>query len=329
MVALMSLFVAQALTQEVTFKGAGGFELQGTYVKPASQKPVAALLLLPGSGPTDRDENVPQAGLKTDVLKQIAERLAAEGVATLRFDKRAVIHYHDKWPKDMAEVNTFFGWDKFVGDAKAAYDFLRSQPGVDPAKVGLLGHSEGALICLQIGNDLEGTKEQPATLILISGNARTLDVVLLEQLRSKLPLQYPAEKAKALVDYAEKAIEQVKKDGTIPEGLPSELMPLFNPSSMSILRSYFTTDPLVFARHYTGDVLVINGELDNQVSLEKDARLLLKTLEERKSGMEKLVPVPGVGHLLKKTPSFEANVMTGPVVPEVLDAIAAWMKERG
>lgn len=328
MVALMSFLLAQTSAKEITFKGAGGFELKGTLVLPAASKPVAGLVLLPGSGPTDRDENVPQMGLKTDLLKQIAERLATEGVATLRFDKRAVAAYRDKWPTGLKEINEFFGWDKFVGDAKAAYDYLRSQPGIDAKNVGLLGHSEGALIALQIGSNLEGTPSRPSTLLLLDGNGRPIDVVLKDQLQAKLPAQFGADKAKTLLDFADKAIDQIKNQGTAPTDPPQELLALFNPASISILHSYFNIDPLTFARAYSGDVLVINGELDNQVSAEKDAKLLYQTLQARKTGKSQLVIVPGAGHGLKKTPSLEANIYTGPILPEAMDAISSWMKAR-
>src|SRR5882724_2928592 len=96
-----ALIAMQVSSREVTFKGVGGFELQGTLLMPAGAKNAPAFVLLSGSGPTDRDDNVnvPGMQLKIDLLKQVAERLAESGVATLRYDKRAVRHYSDKWPK--------------------------------------------------------------------------------------------------------------------------------------------------------------------------------------------------------------------------------------
>lgn len=328
MVAIISFLLAQATSKEVTFKGAGDFELQGTLLMPASSKPVPGILLLPGSGPMDRDENAVAMGVKTDNLKQIAERLAQEGVATLRFDKRAIAKaYASKWPKDPTK-DDFFGWDKFVGDAKAGYRFLREQPGIDKAKTALLGHSEGSLISLQVGSDLEATPDRPTSLILVAGNGRPLDVVLLEQLRSKIPQQAPPDVAKSLLEYIDKAVPQLKKDGTLPPDTPPALQALFNPSSLSILRSYFNTDPVALAKGYSGDVLVLNGELDNQVSAERDAKPLFAALQSRAKGEEELVIVPGVGHGLKATKKIEENVLEGPMLPAVLDAIAGWVRKH-
>ncbi|MEA2553712.1 MAG: uncharacterized protein QOJ65_1888 [Fimbriimonadaceae bacterium] len=328
MLLIATLLMAQAASKEITFKGADGFELNGTLLIPKAAKPVSALLLLPGSGPMDRDENVLQAGFKTDVLKQIAERLAQEGVATLRFDKRAVAHYRDKWPKDHSKAGEFFGWDKFVGDAKAGYDYLRAQPEIDPSKVGLLGHSEGSLISLQIASDLENTPSRPAGLVLLAGNGRTLDVVLLEQLHAKLPKQAPADQATVMLDYAEKAVEQIKKDGTVPPNTPPALQGLFNPSSLSILRSYFITDPIALAKNYSGDVLIVNGEFDNQVSPERDAQVLYAGLRSRPKGTAEIVIIPGASHGLKATTSIEKDAYEGPVLPQAIGAIATWANKH-
>src|SRR5438309_10683683 len=124
MLAALALIAMQISSQQVTFKGVGGFDLNGTLLMPVGAKNAPAFVLLSGSGPTDRDDNVnlPTMHLQIDVLKQVAERLAQEGVATLRFDKRAVHTYSDKWPKDMTQIGQFFSWDSFVGDAKAAHD---------------------------------------------------------------------------------------------------------------------------------------------------------------------------------------------------------------
>src|SRR3569832_14311 len=135
MLLIAAVLTMQFASTEVTFKGAGGFELKGTLLMPTGVKSAPAFVLLPVSVPTDRDDNVnvPGYSLKLDLLKQVAERMAQDGVATLRFDKRAVHTYSDKWPKDMAQMSTFFSWHNFCDDAKAAHDFLMHQPGIDRA----------------------------------------------------------------------------------------------------------------------------------------------------------------------------------------------------
>jgi hypothetical protein len=88
--------------REVTFAGVGGLSLHGTLLLPWALKgKVPGLLLLPGSGPTSRNGDQPPL-LVTDLLKQIAERLAKQGYASLRFDKRAAPGYARFWPTDSA-----------------------------------------------------------------------------------------------------------------------------------------------------------------------------------------------------------------------------------
>src|SRR5579885_823164 len=151
MLVAATVFMAmQFSSREVTFQGAGGFTLNGTLLQPIDAKNAPAFVLLSGSGPTDRDGNTPLLTDKVDVLKQIAERLAADGIATLRFDKRAVHTYKDKWPTDMSQIGPFFSWENFIADAKDAFDFLKQQPGIDGNRCGMMGHSEGALIALKV-----------------------------------------------------------------------------------------------------------------------------------------------------------------------------------
>ena len=117
--------LAAGAEREVTFSGPGGITLRGTLQLPDGAKgKVPAALLLAGSGPTDRNGNQPPA-LVTDLLKQIADRLATEGWASLRYDKRAVRTYAASWPKDVARQNDFGSIAKF--EKAAGVGNLRSR----------------------------------------------------------------------------------------------------------------------------------------------------------------------------------------------------------
>ena len=325
LVAVAAFMTMQFTTTEVGFRGVDGFELKGTFVEPMAAKNVPAVLLLPGSGPTDRDGNTPLLPMKVDNLKQIAESLASVGIASLRFDKRAIHSYSDKWPKDMGEIAQFFSWEHFVGDAKLAYEFLKTQPGVDASRVGVLGHSEGALIALRVACD---PAENVKALIMVGGQGRPLDVVISQQLREKLPQQLPADQVPIYMDYATRAMAQIKKDATIPPDPPAGLKGLFNPSTLVFLHQNFQDDPAALASQFKGDALVVNGEFDNQISAELDAKALYTAFAERKVGDVKLVIVPGASHALKSTPNRETDAMEGPMVPLSLKAIDDWCVEH-
>jgi uncharacterized protein len=316
------------IEREVAFPGAGGFELKGTLAMPAgSSEKVPAVLLLPGSGPTDRNGNQPPM-LQTDLLKQIASHLALQGIASLRFDKRAAHVYAPQWPKDAAERDTFFDWDKFVGDAKNALAFLRRQEGVHPSKVAIAGHSEGGLIAMQIGHDLAGSKDSPDALLLLGTAGRPLDFLIREQVLASLIRSGLDETARQpYVDYMEKAIAQIKAEAKVPPNPPAGLGPLINPSVARLLQTYFTLDPAVLLPKYPGPVLVVQGEKDIQVLAEKDFPALRAALEKRKSGRLETVLVEGASHNFKPVsdPNKEMG-FSGTADPKLLDAVARFLK---
>ena len=323
MLVAIAMIALQTTSREVSFQGVGGIELPGTLLMPEHTKNVPAFVLLSGSGPTDRDGSVP--GMKIDVLRQVAERLASEGIASYRFDKRAVHTNSALWPKDMSQIPAFFSWDNFVGDAKLAHDFLMHQPGVDPNRVGMIGHSEGALIAMKLAAD---PANKVNGLIMLDGQGRPLDVVVMQQLREKLPQQLPADQVQPYLDAATKAIAQIKANGTVPPGMPAGLQGLFNISTLIFLQQNFKEKPLDLAAQYQGDVLVMNGELDNQVSPDLDAKALTKAFQNGKAKSVQLAIIPGAGHCLKATTSRDQNVMEGPMVPASLNTISAWCKKH-
>ena len=314
--------------REVTFTGAGNFQLRGTLVLPSSTKgKVPGVLLLPGSGPSDRNGNQPP-GLVTDLLKQIAERLAADGYASLRFDKRAAAVLASTWPKDMASLNNFFSFDAFVGDARAGLDFLRSQPEINPKQTVIAGHSEGGLIALQVAHDLEGKSNAPAALILLSTAGRPYSTLVTDQVYASLKRSnVTGAAAKPYEDYLPRAIDQVIKQGTAPPNPPPGMAALFNPSAMKLLQVEFALDPAGLLATYTGPVLVIQGEKDIQVSPTKDFPVLQSTLKERKKGTYKAVVVLTASHNLKRVENENAEPgFAGPVVPNALLTISDWLK---
>jgi pimeloyl-ACP methyl ester carboxylesterase len=315
--------------REVTFAGAAGLQLHGTLVVPSGIKgKVGGVLLLPGSGPTDRNGNqTPQ--LMTDLLKQIAERLAADGYASLRFDKRATGTYISSWPKDVASLNDFLSWENFVGDARAALSFLQTQPEVNAKQTVIAGHSEGSIIAIQLAQDLDGKSGAPAGLILLSAPGRTLGAVLTEQINAQLKRgNVTGAAAKPYQDGLQLAINQVIKDGTTPPNLLPALAPLFPPSALKLLQVELALDPAKVLSTYSGPVLVIQGEKDIQVSPVNDFPLLQAGLKQRKHGPYKAVLVLSASHNLKRVENENAELgFSGPVLPQVLDNISDWLKQ--
>jgi len=318
--------VKQGNSREVSFDS-DGLMLQGTLELPkGATGKVPAMLLIPGSGPTDRNGNS-GLGITTDLLKQIAEELAKNGIASLRFDKRAIKIYAAKWPKDLKEMNKFFAWQHFVDDAKAAFDFLGKQPEVDPAKVGILGHSEGALLSLQIGSDRTGTPSAPKATILMGSTGRPMGPILHEQIARQLKIaKAPADVTKQYLDYVDAACKAVAERKELPPNMPPNLGSLFNATTMDIMGAYCRIDPSENAKKMGGPVLVMNGAKDGQVSAERDTPLLLAALKTRSSGTVESLIVPDCSHNFKATKPDNIDTFEGPMIPEPLALIIKFAK---
>jgi len=263
-------------------------------------------------------------------LKQIAERLAGEGCVSLRFDKRAARTYAPDWPKDAAEQADFFSWDAFVGDAKAGLRYLQSQAEVDPLRTIVLGHSEGALIAMQVGADLANKAGAPAGLILLSVPGRTGAVILREQVSANLKRAgLAADAVRPYTDYVDLAITQLLRDGSVPPNPPAGLGALFPRSAIKLLQVELRLDPAKVLPLYPGPVIVVQGEKDIQVSAERDLPLVLAALKGRNGGSVVSRIVPSASHNLKAVANENSDPgVSGPVVPDALDAVTSWMKKQ-
>lgn len=305
----------------IEFTRQGGLKMEGTLAFPENAKALPCVLLLPGSGPTDRDGNQPT--LQTDVLKQIANRLKAEGIVTFRFDKRPVRRYQSQWPKTAEAANEFFSVENHLADAEAAFKTMISQPECTPKLTGLLGHSEGGSFALELGSKL-----QVNTLILCGTIGRNMKDVIHDQIAQNLDQsKVSAEIRKQYLDNLNAVMDEIRRDGK-PTTKPLQgLAALFNPTTYRIMQGYQNMDSITRAKQFGGSVLVLNGEKDVQVSPTKDAPAIFAALSVRKGGKQELAIIPGASHNLKKAnDSDPMSSFTGPIVPEALDKIAAWCK---
>jgi pimeloyl-ACP methyl ester carboxylesterase len=159
------------MKEEKVIVGAGtAYPLNGLLTLPDdAEAPVPAVVTVHGSGPSDMDEKV----MKLTPFKDLAEGLAARGVATLRYDKRTFA-YARKLAKTALTVK-----DETIEDALLAIKLLREDARIDPARIYLLGHSLGAMLAPRI--DAEGGNA--AGLILMAGTPCRLEAVVLRQLR--------------------------------------------------------------------------------------------------------------------------------------------------
>ena len=290
---------------EVTIPGPQG-ALAGTLVDPDKDAP--AILIIPGSGPTDRDGNNP-LGVKGGVYRQLAEALAAKGVATLRVDKRGLFGSKDAIT-DANDVTIA----AYAADAHAWVDMLRAKTG--RKCVWLLGHSEGSLVALKAAQDSNGI----CGVILVSGAGQPYGEVIRAQLRAN-PANAP------LLAAGEAALDQLEAGKRVDGAtLPAPLQPLFRHNVQGFLIEAFSYDPAKLAGAIKLPVLILQGDKDLQVAVT-DAELL-----KRGQPAATLKLLPGINHVLKPVDGDDraANAATYgnadlAISPAVSEAIAAFV----
>ena len=194
--------------------------IHGTLWTTRGDTRVPVVLLVAGSGPTDRDGNQPR--LVNDSLKQLAASLAVEGIATLRYDKRGVGASRAAAP---AEKDLRF--EHYVDDAVAWLEWLKADPRF--SVVALLGHSEGAHI-----GALAAARAGAGAYVSIVGLGRKPAEVLRTQLKPKLPEPFWSQ--------SERILATLEKGETTTD-VPKELMILYRPSVQPYLVSWFRQSP--------------------------------------------------------------------------------------
>lgn len=306
MIAMMIAAAAAVAASPITAPGPKA-PLAGTYVDAGKNAPV--VLIIPGSGPTDRDGNNPM-GLTAAPYRLLAEALATKGVSTVRIDKRGMFG-----SKAAVEDPNKVTIGEYTTDVHSWVTSIQKQTGAKC--VWVLGHSEGALVALSAAQ----APQAMCGVILVSGAGRRLSDVIREQLRSN-PANAPVlESAMAALDSLD--------DGKHVDvtNMNPVLLPLFRPQGQDYLIDMFRHDPAKLASSVNVPVLIVQGERDVQVSTA-DAKALAAA-----NPKAKLVLIPTMNHVLKDVASDDrsANLATYadpslPVDSSVVDAIASFVK---
>lgn len=309
---------AKGKTKErpVRFAGTGGASLAGTLLMPlfSEIQYVPGIVLVAGSGPTDRDGNNPLAPDRIDLLKHIAELLARNGIASLRYDKRGIGQSTPRPRGSLEEQEAFFAWDNFVGDVAAAHAELLRHDEIKPYATALLGHSEGGLLALAASKTLAAKKLH--ALVLAATPGRRLDVILREQIARNAPpaLRLPTDRA----------IATILETGRVPTNLPPELQLLFPLYAGPFLKSLLSFDPATVLAESRLPCLLVQGGADRQVVPMDDVQPLIDALRGRDVSGEAVV-VPQVSHNLKPVTGPIDPGFAGPLSPVVADVLLKWL----
>ena len=253
----------------------GSGELFGSLLLPQSAKPVPVVLIIAGSGPTDRNGNSAE-GARNDSLKRLAWVLARHNIASVRYDKRGVAASLKATPD---ERNLTL--DAYVADAVAWGKSLKADPRFGPLIV--LGHSEGALVAALAAPELD-----PAGVISLSGSARPVDQVIRQQLADHLP--------PALLLRSNQILDRLKA-GQVDADVPDPLQGIFRPSVQPYLISLFRADPAAAFARLNMPALIVQGTTDLQVGVA-DAQQLQKAKPDAE-----LTVIEGMNHVMRIVPN--------------------------
>ena len=279
--------------------------LHGSYARPAEgPQRGPAVLIIAGSGPTDRNGNGPQ--LSTDTYRKLAEGLAASGIRSLRYDKRGIGE-----SRAMATKEENVRFEDFVANVVTAANDLSKRD--DVSAVFLAGHSEGAILALAAA-----ATAHPRGVVLLCAPGRDLLSILRAQLKGKLPpeLENPANK-----------ILDALASGNRVEDVPPPLLPVFRPSVQPFLIGTARYDPAKMIAQVKAPVLVVHAAHDLQVAQE-DFDLLRAAKPDAR-----FVILPESNHTLKASPAdVQGNLALhqnreAPLDPGLLPPIVEFVKE--
>jgi pimeloyl-ACP methyl ester carboxylesterase len=320
---------------EVTYAN-GPITLAGTLTSPSQGGPFPAVVLISGSGPQDRNEEV--MGHKPFLV--LADHLTRAGIAVLRVDDRGV-------GGSSGSVSEATSQD-FAGDVLAGVAFLKSRPRIDAKRIGLIGHSEGGIIA-PIAASRSG---DIAFVVMLAGTGVPGDEVLRHQMsRIARASGMDEGKLRTILDEQDKLLslveagaddkavrEQLRKlvsaqlgeatsGSMLEDGVNQAMVQMGSPW----FRFFLQYDPRAALRNVRVPVLVLNGELDLQVDPAQNVPEIRKALEEAGNKEYTVTVLPGLNHLFQKAGTgspLEYDAIEETMNPAALDAVREWILAR-
>ena len=272
--------------------------IDGTLLIPKKSKEIPLVILIQGSGPTDRDGN--QKELKNNSLKYLAEGLYKKGIASFRYDKRLVkLILEGKFNEIDANFNDF------IDDAKqVALHFSNDKRF---SKIIIAGHSQGSLVGMIVAQEkyVDG-------FISLAGAGQEIDDVVIDQLKVQAP---------ALVENARQSFDDLRVNG-IAQNYDPSLASIFRPSIQFFMFSWMQYNPQTEIAKLKIPVLIINGDKDIQVQVSEAEKL------KAANPSSKLVIIPSMNHIFKKIKGNfienqqSYNIETLPVMKQLISEVS-------
>jgi pimeloyl-ACP methyl ester carboxylesterase len=299
--------------EEVEFENrAGGFKLAGTLTQLDSGAPFPAVVLITGSGPENRDEEV--FGHKPFLV--LSDYLTRQGIAVLRCDDRGV-------GKSGGDSKTATTAD-FATDALAAFEFLKSRKEIDPKRIGLIGHSEGGVIAPMVAN----LAPDVAFVVLMAGTGVPGDSVLMLQSQLVARAEGAADSTLKKSAVSQRALLDLAKSDLDSAALAAKLKPLLKQAMSNLspadsqglsasdtsnqaaeqqvrqvltpwFRYFLNYDPRPALTKLRQPVLAINGEKDVQVAPKENLAAIDAALKAGGNKDYLVKELPGLNHLFQ------------------------------
>lgn len=278
-----------------------GAFLYGSFLRPVNKNNYPAVLILPEAG-ADRNGNDADHEVKPDTYRELAQALAAKGIASVRIDKRGV----GQSVKAVAREEDI-RFETYVDDAVIWIKFLQAQPHV--GCVAVFGHSESALVAA-----LAAKKVKVCAIIEASGASRPFAAVLAGQLKTA----YDAGKfSKEDYDQATKILDQLAAGKPVPDP-PKKLDSLFRKSVQPYLMSWLNLNPVDALKTNT-PVLILQGSSDFQLNSDDPRRLSAAPKNVR------VVMLSGADHDLKIKAADSKAEQPRPLSPQVASSIQTFL----
>lgn len=314
---------------EVTFANAAAkATLAGTFSVPLGKGPFPAVVLVQGSGPLGRDEEI----FQHKPFLVLADHLARHGIAVLRYDKRGV-------GKSTGSYDSATSFD-LASDTEAAVRFLRSRPDVDTRRIGIVGHSEGGLIAPLVA----ARDPELAFIVMLAGPGVRGESILAEQMdraaklegmpadlqakesalnRSLLASMASQPQLEAAVVKTRQAGADAERKGMAPANVIQErIQKLSTPWMHAFLRH----EPGPVLQSVRQPVLALNGERDVQVPPGLDLPPIRAALKDNSRAVVK--ELPGLNHLFQTAKTgapAEYFDIEETFAPAALDAVSDWI----
>ena len=329
--------------EEVSFSNPkGGNQLSGTLTIPNTGKVTKIVVLISGSGPQNRNEEIAQYNHRPFLVW--SDWLTRNGIAVLRYDDRGV-------GKSTGVFNNSTSAD-FADDAEAAVDYIKSRADLNKLSIGLVGHSEGGMIAPMVASRNSNVK----FIVLLAGPGIPISKLLVQQNKDIMRLAgAPDNAVDAAATLNEKIYAAVINDKNLaneefkskmstfltaelngnqagsPADIAQQVKTITNQVSGTWYRYFLAFDPAVYLSKLKSPVLAVNGTLDAQVASEPNLNGIKESLSKAGHKHFEIVPLEGLNHLLQKSTTGSPNEygeISETVNPIALQKVSDWIKKQ-